>query len=230
MNDIIFWIKELLRQNATGLDMARGAMFIYNLILCAVLSFFIAFIYVKFGNSVSNRRSFSRNFILLSTTTMLVITFVKTSLALSLGLVGALSIIRFRSAIKEPEELAFIFLIMGIGLGCGAGFSTLTIIAVIFITCFIIISRYRSPKLDQNLYLSISSRIPHDLNIDGIDKILQKYCTEAKLKRFDQGKNGVEASYNIVFLDNKNLADIKNEVLQIDPSAALTYLDTRRDF
>jgi uncharacterized membrane protein YhiD involved in acid resistance len=230
MNDLLFYLKEMLRQNASGIDTVRGAMFLYNLVLCAILSSFISFVYVKFGNSVSNRRSFARNFILLSTTTMIVITFVKTSLALSLGLVGALSIIRFRSAIKEPEELAFIFLIMGIGLGCGAGFSTITIIAIIFITGFIIIARFRNPKLDQNLYLSISSRIPNELQIDSIETILQKYCSEVKLKRFDHGKNGIEASYNIVFIDNKQLTNIKNDVLQIDPSAVLTYIDTKRDF
>ena len=49
-------------------------------------------------------------------TTMLIISIVKSSLALSLGLVGALSIIRFRAAIKEPEELAYLFLAIGISI------------------------------------------------------------------------------------------------------------------
>ena len=52
-------------------------------------------------------------------TTMLIITVVKSSLALSLGLVGALSIVRFRAAIKEPEELAYLFLTIAIGLALG---------------------------------------------------------------------------------------------------------------
>ena len=55
----------------------------------------------------SDRSLFSKNFIFISLTTMLIITIIKSSLALSLGLVGALSIIRFRTAIKEPEELMF---------------------------------------------------------------------------------------------------------------------------
>ena len=53
-------------------------------------------------------------------TTYIVIMVVKNSLALSLGLVGALSIVRFRAAIKEPEELVYLFLIIAAGLGCGA--------------------------------------------------------------------------------------------------------------
>ena len=59
-------------------------------------------------------------FIPLAIITTLVITVIKFSLALSLGLVGALSIVRFRAAIKEPEELVYLFFIIGIGLANGA--------------------------------------------------------------------------------------------------------------
>ena len=91
--------------------------FIINLSLTAVLALILSQIYIRFGRSLSNRRMFSRNFLLITMTTMLIITIVKSSLALSLGLVGALSIIRFRAAIKEPEELAYLFLAISIGLG-----------------------------------------------------------------------------------------------------------------
>ena len=73
-----------------------------NLIFAAFLSFLLALLYEKFGQALSNRKSFSKNLVFLTMTTMLVITIVKSSLALSLGLVGALSIVRFRAAIKEP--------------------------------------------------------------------------------------------------------------------------------
>ena len=62
-------------------------------------------VYAKYGNSLSNRKKLMQTFVLISVTVMLVISIVKSSLALSLGLVGALSIVRFRAAIKEPEEL-----------------------------------------------------------------------------------------------------------------------------
>ena len=89
----------------------------FNLLLAAVLSLILGFVYARYGNSLSNRRAFARNFILVTMTTMLIITVVKSSLALSLGLVGALSIVRFRAAIKEPEELSYMFLAIAIGLG-----------------------------------------------------------------------------------------------------------------
>ncbi len=75
---------------------------------------------------------------MLAVTTMIIITIVKSSLALSLGLVGALSIVRFRSAIKEPEELTYLFLTIAIGLGFGADQRLATIIGFAFLTLFLI--------------------------------------------------------------------------------------------
>ena len=84
--------------------------FIENILITVFLAYLLSVVYNKYGSTFSNRKQFSKNFILVSATTMLIITIVKSSLALSLGLVGALSIVRFRAAIKEPEELAFLFL------------------------------------------------------------------------------------------------------------------------
>jgi ABC-type branched-subunit amino acid transport system permease subunit len=83
--------------------------FVINLIIAALLAHFLKKIYIRYGKAVSNRARFASNFFLMVTTTMLIISIVKSSLALSLGLVGALSIVRFRTAIKEPEELAVLF-------------------------------------------------------------------------------------------------------------------------
>ncbi|TFG45539.1 MAG: DUF4956 domain-containing protein, partial [Candidatus Brocadiia bacterium] len=68
--------------------------FLANLLLTALLAAVLGRVYIRFGHSLSNRRLFARNFILLAMTVMLIITIVKSSLALSLGLVGALSIVR----------------------------------------------------------------------------------------------------------------------------------------
>ena len=89
--------------------------FVLSLITAALLSLLVQFFYIKFSSTLSNRIHFSKNFVILGTTTCIIIMIVKNSLALSLGLVGALSIVRFRAAIKEPEELVYLFLIIAIG-------------------------------------------------------------------------------------------------------------------
>ena len=111
--------------------------FLFNLLLAAALGYVLSLVYRKYGRALSNRKSFSANFILLIMTTMLIISVVKSSLALSLGLVGALSIIRFRAAIKEPEELTYVFLAIAVGLGLGADQTLITVIAFALIVAII---------------------------------------------------------------------------------------------
>lgn len=101
-------------QNATALGLS-----VY-LALAAVLALYIRFLFRKCSSTPSDSDSISRSFPLLAMVTTGVIAVVKSSLALSLGLVGALSIVRFRAAIKDPEELTYLFLCIAIGLSLGA--------------------------------------------------------------------------------------------------------------
>ena len=99
---------------------------------------------------------FAKNFVMMSMTTMFIITVVKSSLALSLGLVGALSIVRFRAAIKEPEELSYLFLTIAIGLGLGADQRLITIVAFIVIVAILWIRNvFHKSEINQNLHLTI---------------------------------------------------------------------------
>ena len=89
------------------------------------------------SSSLTDKSQIANIIPLLSATTFLVILVVKSSLALSLGLVGALSIVRFRTPIKEPEELVYLFISIAIGLGFGSG--QITITATIFILILFLI-------------------------------------------------------------------------------------------
>ena len=124
---------------------------VFALLLSALLAYILGVLYSKYGKSISNREHFSSNFVLLTTTTTLIIMIIKSSLALSLGLVGALSIVRFRAAIKEPEELAFLFLSISIGLGLGAG-QLLTTLTAFFIISLIICWRGKTHKKGEKAF------------------------------------------------------------------------------
>ena len=90
---------------------------IINLAVGAFLAFLLRLHFFRFSNSLTNRSEFLTVLPFITLTTILIISIVKSSLALSLGLVGALSIVRFRTPIKEPEELAYLFISIAIGLG-----------------------------------------------------------------------------------------------------------------
>ena len=102
----------------------------------------LRYLYVIYGRSMNNREYFGNIFILLSVTTCAVIIIVKYSLALSLGLVGALSIVRFRAAIKEPEELVYLFLTIAFGLAYGSNQFLVGFVLLIVASLTIIISDY----------------------------------------------------------------------------------------
>lgn len=113
-------------------------------VLALVMSVFsalvIRFLYLNYGRSLNNREYFGNIFMLLSLATCSVIIIVKYSLALSLGLVGALSIVRFRAAIKEPEELVYLFLVIAMGLAFGANQIAIGLVVLLFSSIIIIAS------------------------------------------------------------------------------------------
>ena len=125
-----------------------------NLGFGVLLSLLLRWHFKHFASTLSNREEFSQvcPFILL--TTILIITVVKSSLALSLGLVGALSIVRFRTPIKEPEELAYLFIAIAMGLGLGADQRIPTLVAgPMILTVMAIFKWSKTESKKKNLFL-----------------------------------------------------------------------------
>ena len=200
---------------------------ILALVLSAILSFTLGKLYIKYGTSLSNRKKFAGNFVLLATTTTLIIMVVKSSLALSLGLVGALSIVRFRSAIKEPEELAFLFLCIAIGLGFGASQFLITIISFAIISLFIFGRHFTYNKEEnQNLYLTISGKLSNGIALKKIVEVLNKHCNSVILKRFDQDQTDtLEASFLVDLESFDKLVKIREDLNALSKSINISYLD-----
>ena len=202
--------------------------FIVNLLLAAILAYVLGIIYKKCGATLSNRESFSKNFVLITMTTMLIISIVKSSLALSLGLVGALSIVRFRAAIKEPEELSYLFLTIAIGLGFGANQRVITLVAFIIIALIIFLKGGATKSnLDQSLNLIISSSNPKEYELDKYVETLRKHFLAVKLIRIEDGNNILEASFLIETGDYQEIKQCTDELKKINSSLNITYLDNK---
>lgn len=188
--------------------------FLINITITIILSYIIGLIYSKYGNSLSNRKKLTQTFVLLAVIVMLVITIVKSSLALSLGLVGALSIVRFRTAIKEPEELVYFFLAIAMGLGLGANQRIITLVGAIIIIAYIIIQNRNSIKaaVQQNLIITLSNTDDKSLDENVIIDILKNYCSTLDLRRLDQINNNTELSLNVEFSNMDNILKAKNDL------------------
>jgi uncharacterized membrane protein YhiD involved in acid resistance len=202
--------------------------FVINLLLAAILAITMGAIYIKYGTSLSNRKAFARNFVMVTMTTMFIITVVKSSLALSLGLVGALSIVRFRTAVKEPEELAYMFLAIAIGLGLGADQRIITLLAFPIIIGIIMLRKYvQKSNSHQNLFLTISSHNPKRAELPDIVQVLKTHCTEVSLKRFDDTQELLEAAFQVEFEDFPQLEASKTDLQKLGDAVKVTFLDNK---
>jgi len=173
--------------------------FVLNLIVVGVLCYLIKIFYKKFSTTLSNREEFSKNFILLGIATCIVITIVKNSLALSLGLVGALSIVRFRAAIKEPEELVYLFLVIATGLGGGAGQIKITISGMAIGLIIIYLNSLRSEKnIKNNQIINLGIIIEKKIGDKEINQILDDAKNiSQELKFISMSKTNSDVSINL---------------------------------
>ena len=183
----------------------------------------------RFGSAVSNRSRFANNFLPLGLTTMLIITIVQSSIALSLGLVGALSIVRFRTPIKEPEELAYLFVSIAIGLGLGANLTMITVAAAVFILTVMALLKFAKGQANEKrLFLSLDWMSPEADSNDQMEKInsvIGKHIPNMDLRRFDVRDNVVAATYMLDSADaesmNRLVTDLRNDF----PNIGVTFLD-----
>jgi len=201
--------------------------FLISSVTIIILCWLLGITYRKVAKSLSNRKDFSANFMILAFTTMLIITIVKSSLALSLGLVGALSIVRFRAAIKEPEELAFIFFSISIGLGLGA--NQIPIVLTAFgIFMVILWGRFfiQGKSENQNIFVSINSN-QDKVELNVVRELMTKHFNQPLLKRFDQVDGASEIAYVANVQKSNNLELFRNELLAAYPNTNISFLDSK---
>jgi hypothetical protein len=222
-------IEQSLRELLWNPEMVAGLpKLVLSLGIAALLGIILGQVYIHFGHSLSNRRQFARNFLVLVVTTTLIISIVRSSMALSLGLVGALSIVRFRAAIKEPEELAFLFLAISAGLGLGAGQALVTIVALAVILGLIIIrGLFREGPNQANLYLTVTSPAAANLGAERIFQALAGVGAAASLKRFERTPELLEAAFQVNFKQVAHLEKFTQQLRELSPDVKVSCLDDR---
>jgi len=179
--------------------------FAVNLALGIAIAVIFGWLVGKSTRLVVDTTQYLSLFLLLIPTMILIITIIKSSIALSLGLVGALSIVRFRTPIKEPEELAYIFIAIAIGLGLGAnqvvptlmGFSAVAIVMVSSM-----LTRAASTRV-PNAYIDIvlQSDSRESINMDEFKQILDNTLQRYRFKRIVEVSDRHEVTIEVPNLD-----------------------------
>lgn len=198
-----------------------------------VLSLLVTWHFKKFGSTLSNREEFAQVFPFVLLTTVLIISVVKSSLALSLGLVGALSIVRFRTPVKEPEELAYLFISIAMGLGLGANQILATVVAGPLILLVMALIKGRGGVSDnKNLYLSIDWQSDGEKHperyLERLNDMISKHVHTSDLRRFDVREESVEVTYFLDIISTANLNSLVDELRGSFPRIGVTFLDQNR--
>jgi len=208
---------------------------VFDIVLTALTAAILKLFYVRFGRSISNRQRLADNFVAIAVTTALVITIVKSSLALSLGLVGALSIVRFRTAIKEPEELAYLFLSIALGLGFGAHQWLITLVAfgVILIVLWIQYLASHTKQTVENLYLNIT--LPNNLKtrptqLKAVIKLIAQHSAQVDLKKVDHQTKHTAIACRVKLNSVQNLDLLMADLQKTYPQAEIILTDTSSIF
>ena len=164
-----------------------------NLIVGGFMAFAVRELYKRFGTTTFNREQFASMLPLFTLVTIMVVYVVNVSLALSLGLIGALTLVRFRTAIRSHEEMTYLFFCVGIGLALGAGQRLLAFVAILVAIPFILWRRRVTSRASGQC---VSFDLAGDRNrfFDGhanaILEILNRTCPDLTVQRLDDEGGG----------------------------------------
>ncbi len=186
--------------------------------LSFVLGLFIFAIYKKTYQGVMYSDSFGVSLIAMSMITCLVILAVTSNVVLSLGMVGALSIVRFRTAIKEPMDIAFLFWSIAVGIVLGAGLIPLAIIGSVIIGIMIVV--FSTRKIGDTPYILVVSCDGEDSE-NTASETIKSEAKKSILKSKSVSKVGIELTYEIRIKNNdtsfinkiSNASGVTNAVL-----------------
>jgi len=196
-----------------------------NLILCMIFVSLVGWFYKKYSRSLGGKTFVGSVLPLIGLTVFLVITVVKSSLALSLGLVGALSIVRFRTPIKEPEELGYIFLTIAIGLGFGADFGIVTgVVATLILLYQLFFNAQPNLAKVEGEYTVVLNIL--DSKFQSVSELIEKNVVAFKVTRVESVGDRTVLYYNISAEKYLDLQDLISKLKQQDESIDFNLVES----
>lgn len=207
-----------------------------SLFFAAIFGLLIANSYKYSSQSISGGRQIKSSLLPLTLTVCVIITVVKSSLALSLGLVGALSIVRFRTPIKDPEDLVYLFLSIVSGLGFGANqnlFTSLGVSSILIVLTLRSVNNGRRKSLSNLIEFNLNlewDKNNSEISIPEIIQLLTKSCNQIALIRFDQSKFSRNLVLQIGLIEGFDIQNVLNVLYDFDEGLSIQISNAAIDF
>lgn len=190
------------------------------LLAAVVLAFFMYFVYRKTYTGVAYSRNFNVSLVLLAIITTIAMLAIGNNLTLSLGMVGSLSIIRFRTAIKEPKDIAFVFWAISIGLCCGASMYIISALGSLVLAAVLLL--FAKNPYDSAAYLLVVRGAANALPMQEIRKVLDACSSRTRLRMSNSTASEDEVTWEL-YLSGKGDSTVENLRAKL---AELTGIDS----
>ena len=189
----------------------------------------IRFLFIRFSNSLSSKQGLGNTILLVMISTASLIAVVKSSLALSLGLVGALSVIRFRSAIKEPYSLAFILFAISISIALGASqFSFATLILIFGSITIFYLYKFRKVLNNQKTIEGLDTivlNISSNADLAKVYSLLDEYLVDYKIQSFLEDKENISFTIRASINDISKFENLRNKIKLLMEDFELNFFE-----
>ena len=189
-----------------------------TLVITFLIALYIFWVYKMVSKSAFYFKSFNVSMAIISVVTAGIILAMQSSIVISLGMVGALSIVRFRTAIKDPMDLLFLFWSIGTGIICGAGLYKIAVILAILVTVGILILDMLPVKIGS--YLLIVNADLKEIE-DDIESIVKELSGAYKLKSKNITVDGMDL---ILEIRAKNEKELVNRISSMQGITAVSVL------
>ena len=179
-------LKKSFLQSITSADITPQEIFLV-LAIATVLSLYIYFIYKVLTRKTFYNKTFNISLAALALITAGIILTIQSSIVVSLGMVGALSIVRFRTAIKDPMDLVFLFWSISVGIICGARLYVIAVILCVFVTVVLFaLDKVPTAKAPKILVVNASDIDAEDAILEVVDGLCSYYKVKSRSLSADQ--------------------------------------------
>jgi len=222
-------IEKLIRQ-FTDIVPSSYAFSLSEVFLVIFLSFFLSLIigmtYSKTHRGVAYNQTYVQNLLIITVVVSCIMLIVGSNIARAFTLLGALSIVRFRNAIKDSHDVGFIFFAMAVGMACGTRFYSMAIIMTLLICLMqIIITYFNFGKRDRNLcLLKVVWPMDNDRR-KALNPILSKYFRDHSLAESTTISNQLkELSYIVTLKATSKEEEISRKIQEVSGTQAVTFV------
>lgn len=199
--------------------------------LSALLSVGVGLVYRRVHTEAGYSQALAHSFVLMSMITALIMLIIGSNIARAFSLVGALSIIRFRTAIKSPQDVAFLFFAMAIGMACGTRFYSVAVLGFVMVSAVVITlkaTNFASYPERREFLLSVAFHIGVEYE-QRLKPVLEKYFEAYSLAYVETARQGTlrEVVYSVSPKDGAKDQEILEEIVKLNDNLKVSLRSVR---